>query len=71
MNIRFIQRAGLKIREPIIWEGFTLGTLTDSEEEARRANDAVSPYILRKAKVEPGSHRISDCAKNLNFGWGP
>ena len=48
-----------------------MGTFTDSEEEAGRANDAMSPYILRKAKVELGSHHISDCGKNLNFGWGP
>ena len=71
MNIRFIQRASLKFRESVISEGFTLGTFTDSEEEAGRANDAMSPYILRKAKVELGSHHISDCGKNLNFGWGP
>lgn len=71
MNIRFIQRAGMKCREPSIWEGFTSGTFSDSEEKAGRANDAMSPYILRKAKAEPRSHHISDCRKNLNFGWGP
>lgn len=58
----------MKFREPSIWEGFTLGTFSDSEEENGRANDAMSPYILRKAKVDPRSHHISDCGKNLDFG---
>lgn len=44
--------------------------LTNSEE-TEGPKIAVALYTLKKAKVEPESHYISDSDRNLNFRWGP